>query len=119
MMETFRLACSAGLRVAFGTDAGSWLNPHTDIVTELRLRTQAGVTVLDALRMATSESAACCGVAHETGTIAPGKLADLVILNANPLEDLSALEDIYRVFLGGLEVHQPLGDGRDTGCRST
>jgi imidazolonepropionase-like amidohydrolase len=104
MMTNARRAYEAGVRMALGTDAGSWLNRHTDIVTELRLRVEAGATPLAALTMATLHSAQCLGIDHLVGTIQPGKLADLVILDDDPLEDLSALEHVHAVYKEGQSV---------------
>jgi imidazolonepropionase-like amidohydrolase len=94
----------AGVKMAVGTDAGSWLNPHADIATELRLRVQIGATPLEALTMATRGSAECLGIAKDVGTLEPGKLADLVVLDADPLVDMGALERIHAVFKGGRRV---------------
>ena len=94
----------AGVKMAVGTDAGSWLNSHADIATELRLRVQIGATPLEALTMATSWSAECLGLAKEVGTLEPGKIADLVVLDTDPLADLGALEHIHAVFKDGREV---------------
>ncbi len=104
MMANARRAHQAGVRMALGTDAGSWLNEHTDLVTELRLRVEAGATSLAALTMATLHGAQCLGVDDLVGTIEPGKLADLVILEGDPLEDLSALERVHAVYRAGQAV---------------
>lgn len=104
MMTNARRAHQAGVKLAFGTDAGSWLNSHTDIATEFRLRIEAGVTPLDALTMATLWSAECLGIADAVGTLQPGKLADLVMLDGDPLADVAALERIHAVWKEGKEV---------------
>ncbi len=101
MLRNAGLAYRAGVRMAVGTDAGSWLNLHTDIVTELRLRIEAGVSPSDAIVMATRASAECLGLDAVVGTLEPGKLADIVVLDGNPLEDLSALERVHAVFKEG------------------
>jgi imidazolonepropionase-like amidohydrolase len=105
MLANAGRAWRAGARMALGTDAGSWINPHDDIATELRLRVQVGVPPLAALTMATRWSAECLGIADRVGTLEPGKLADVVVLDGDPLTDLSALERVQAVFKGGELVH--------------
>jgi Tol biopolymer transport system component/imidazolonepropionase-like amidohydrolase len=61
---------------------------------------QAGLTPLEVLRMATEEAAAAVG-AGELGTLAPGKIADIVLLSADPLQDIHNTEAIWRVIKGG------------------
>jgi imidazolonepropionase-like amidohydrolase len=104
MLAAAGRAFRAGVKTAVGTDAGSWLNRHADIATELRLRVEAGATSLDALVMATRWSAECLGVAGEVGTLEPGKLADLLVLDGDPLADLSAVERIHAVYKEGRRV---------------
>ncbi|MBI4591492.1 MAG: amidohydrolase family protein [Candidatus Rokubacteria bacterium] len=104
MLGNARRAHRAGVRMAVGTDAGSWLNPHTDIVTELRLRIEAGVAPLEAIAMATLHSAECLGIAGMVGTLEPGKLADVVIVDGDPLEDVGALARVHAVFREGAAV---------------
>jgi Tol biopolymer transport system component/imidazolonepropionase-like amidohydrolase len=67
---------------------------------ELARFVQAGLTPLEVLRMATEEAAAAVG-ATDLGTVAPGKIADIVILSADPLEDIHNTEAIWRVIKGG------------------
>jgi imidazolonepropionase-like amidohydrolase len=104
MLANAGRAHRAGVRLALGTDAGSWLNPHADITTELRLRVRAGATPLEALTMATAWSAECLGIADQVGTLEPGKLADIVVLDGDPLEDLAALERVHGVWKQGRPV---------------
>ncbi|HXH82511.1 MAG TPA: amidohydrolase family protein, partial [Candidatus Tectomicrobia bacterium] len=104
MLANAGRAHRAGVRLALGTDAGSWLNPHDDIATELQLRVRAGVTPLEALTMATAWSAECLGLADQVGTLQPGKLADIVVLDGDPLEDLAAIERVHAVWKAGRRV---------------
>jgi imidazolonepropionase-like amidohydrolase len=97
-------AWRAGVKIAFGSDAGAWINPHTDVVTELRLRVEIGASPLAAITMATRTSAECLGLADEIGTLEPGKLADLVVLDADPLADVAAVGQVHAVFKEGAPV---------------
>jgi imidazolonepropionase-like amidohydrolase len=86
-----RLAVDAGVKVAMGTDCP--VSPHGTNLEELELMVKhGGMTPVDALVAATSSAAELLGVADELGTIAPGKRADLVLVDGDPLE-LSSLAD--------------------------
>ena len=93
-----------GVPMAIGTDGGSWLNQHADVATEVRLRVQTGASPLAALAMATLGSARCLGIDREVGTLEAGKRADVLVLDGDPLVDLSALQRIHAVFASGRRV---------------
>ncbi|MGB9006295.1 MAG: amidohydrolase family protein [Candidatus Aminicenantales bacterium] len=67
---------------------------------ELACFVQAGLTPLGVLRLATEDAAAAVG-AGDLGKLAPGKIADVVILSADPLQDIHNTETIWRVIKGG------------------
>ena len=100
MMDRFKAAYEAGVSLAAGTDGGSWFNPHHDLVTELELRKQAGVSNLDLIKMATKSAAECLGIDSEVGTIEKGKRSDLIIVDGDPTQDISALRRIHLVIKG-------------------
>ena len=62
---------------------------------------EAGIPALEVLRIATQEAAAAVGAEDYLGTLEPGKLADIVLLDANPLEDIKNTQAIWRVLKGG------------------
>ena len=68
---------------------------------ELQQLEAAGLSRMDVLRAATGSAARALGMADSLGAIQPGRMADLVVLNRDPLQDLSALRDISCVFKGG------------------
>jgi hypothetical protein len=88
----------AGIRIVAGTDI-FFLPPglHWD----LELLVKAGLSPLEALRTATSNAAAVLGVEGRLGCISPGAAADLVVLEADPLEDIRNTQKIYAVIQGG------------------
>jgi len=88
--------------VAMGTDAGNIGTLHGPAVfRELGLMVRAGLTPLQALRAATVNGAKAMGMERDIGTLAPGKLADVVILNADPLADVQNLSRVHRVVKDG------------------
>jgi imidazolonepropionase-like amidohydrolase len=70
---------------------------------ELELLVDAGLSTLDALRAATSRPAHYFGLA-DRGLIEPGRRADLVLIEGNPLQDITATQSIRRIWCGGVEV---------------
>lgn len=102
--RAFRLAHAAGVCIGAGNDGGTPFNPHEDLATEIRLMVEAGVTPLDAIRAATWGSARALGMEGEIGTIEPGKLSDLVVLDGDPVADISALGRVRYVIQGGQMV---------------
>ncbi len=86
-----RLAQEAGLRIGAGSDAGSPMTPHGALIDELLALVDAGVSPADALRATTQDAARVLGLGHELGRVAPGFLADLVLVPENPLADLGRL----------------------------
>lgn len=92
---------SAGGRIVAGTDAANqMLVPGWSLHTELELLVHAGLTPLDAIATATRNTAQLLG-ADSIGLIAPGKVADLVLLKASPLDDIRNTRTVARVMVRG------------------
>jgi imidazolonepropionase-like amidohydrolase len=108
---TVQQAISAGVRVVAGTDAGGW--EHGNNAKELELLVEAGMTPLQALLAATGWAAGCLGLEDSIGTVEPGKLADLVVVDGDPLADIAILQDKERISLvmkeGRVYLDRPSG----------
>jgi hypothetical protein len=95
-------AWRAGVPVMVGTDAGdSFVFPGSSVHDELRELVTAGLPPAAALRAATLAGAEFLGRTDDLGTVAPGRLADLVLLDADPLADVANTGRIRAVILGG------------------
>ena len=101
--ESHRKAIAAGVKIAFGTDAAVF--PHGENAKEFSSYVRLGMTPLAALRSATVNAADLLGKT-DRGVIAAGKLADLVAVEGNPLENISATERVQFVMLGGRVVRE-------------
>ena len=102
--ESLRKAIAAGVKIAFGTDAAVY--PHGDNAKEFAALVERGMTPLAALRSATLNAIDLLGV-DDRGTIAAGKLADIIAVEGNPLEDITATERVRFVMKGGKVYRQP------------
>ncbi|MFN2445198.1 MAG: amidohydrolase family protein [Vicinamibacterales bacterium] len=96
-----------GVRIAFGTDSGppgrfQGFFEHL----ELEMMVEAGLTPLQALKSATGDAALCHRKAGEIGTLQPGAYADLVVLTANPLDDIKNTRTIESVYIGGKKIRE-------------
>jgi len=101
-IELVRMMYKAGVRIMAGSDFSDWaLVPGVDLHNELALLVEAGFTPLEALQAATLNPARFMGKTDAYGTIQVGRLADLVLLDMNPLEDISHTRKIHAVVLGG------------------
>jgi imidazolonepropionase-like amidohydrolase len=108
--ESLSLAIQAGVRVAAGTDSGFVYLPHGDpIVDELALYVACGMSPLEALRSATCVAARLVGVGDEIGSLEPGMVADLVIVDGAPHKDITALRAIRHVVKEGRIVDPHAG----------
>lgn len=97
--EMFRNAVKAGVRIAFGTDAGVF--PHGTNAKEFALMTELGMTPIDALRSATQGAAELLGITDKVGTLEKGKLADIIALPGDPTADITATERVFFVMKEG------------------
>jgi imidazolonepropionase-like amidohydrolase len=103
-MTNFGLQANAGVRFGMGSDSGLGLRfPGYAAHWELALMVEAGVSPLDAITAATGDNAEFMR-ATQIGTIQPGKMADLLVLGSNPLEDIRNTRSIERVYIGGNPV---------------
>jgi len=102
LVDAVRLAHRVGVSIVFGTDAG--VITHGDNALEFAALLGAGLTPLDAIRAATINAARALRLADSVGTIKAGMLADLIILNADPLQDLATLRAPALVLARGKPV---------------
>jgi imidazolonepropionase-like amidohydrolase len=103
-LESVRMAREAGVRVAMGTDAGTPFNMHGENLGELKRLVEVGYSSMEAIQVGTQIAAEVIGLGEELGTIEEGKLADLIVVEGDPLEDIGLLlsaEAIRLVMQGG------------------
>ena len=98
MLANIKAAHDAGVPLITGTDEGI---PGFSVYREMELFVKAGLTPMEALRAATAISAQAMRVEQDVGTIEPGKRADLLVLDANPLEDISNIRRVRFVVKNG------------------
>lgn len=95
-------AFKAGVKIAFGTDAGVF--PHGENAREFRLMVDAGIPAMDAIVAATAGAADLIGAADDIGSIQPGRYADIIATRDDPLANIDALQHIGFVMQGGQVV---------------
>jgi len=101
----FTLAQKAGVKIAFGTDTG--VTPHGQNAREFSLMVAAGMSPAQAIRSATVVSSELLEVSDRLGTIEVGKLADIIAVQGDPLQDISVLEHITTIIKDGrIEIQQ-------------
>lgn len=102
--KSFREALDAGVTICFGGDVGVY--PHGDNVRELEMMVDYGMDAVDVLRSATSVNADIFHIGDKVGRIREGALADIIVVQGNPIADISALRSIEVVIKDGDIVRQ-------------
>jgi imidazolonepropionase-like amidohydrolase len=105
----------AGVKVAVGTDAGGPVGYNFqgyNTIREMELLVEAGLSPMDAMVAATRTGAELIGVADRLGTLAPGKLADFLVLEADPVADIRNVRRVRTVVLGGVAHRRSEFDAR-------
>ncbi|MEX2582410.1 MAG: amidohydrolase family protein [Gemmatimonadota bacterium] len=104
-MENMKALSDAGVRVAMGTDSGpaGRFQGYFEHL-EMEMMADAGLTPMQILVAATGDAARCVGLDQELGTIEPGKRADFVVLESNPLDDILNTRSIESVWINGNRV---------------
>ena len=97
--DTFRRAMRLKVKIAAGSDAGDF--PHRDATRELLLMAEYGMAPLKVLQAATLTNAELLGWQDRIGTIDPGKFADLIAVEGNPVEEIAAVRRVRFVMKGG------------------
>lgn len=97
--KALKLAHDKGVKIAFGTDAG--VSKHGRNADEFELMVQFGMTPMEAIRAATVNAADLLGLSAKVGTLEAGKSADLIAVNADPLQDITELKRVRFVMMGG------------------
>lgn len=103
--QTFQRAVKAGVPMVFGSDAGVY--PHGDNGLQFAKMTQWGMTPLQAIQAATINAASALGRDADVGQIAPGRYADIIAVDGDPLSDIRTLESVPVVVKGGVMVKAP------------
>ena len=101
----FKKAVGAGVRIAFGTDAGVY--PHGDNAVQLGYYVQNGLSPTATLQSATRWAAEMMGWEDSVGALAKGAFADLIVIQGNPVDDVSLMRSPAGVMKGGQWVLDP------------
>ena len=108
IIDCAKACVEQGIPVGLGTDTGCPYVTHYGMWRELiYFHKFCGVSNAFSLYTATCRNAEIAGMGDQLGTVEPGKLADLIVTEANPLEDLKALRDVSMVVAGGKVIDRP------------
>ncbi len=102
IQETFSRAYKAGVKIAFGTDCG--VSPHGGNAEEFVYMVAGGMPPMEAIQAATVTAAELLNIQDRLGAIAPGKIADLIAVDGDPLADISLLQHVSFVMKDGMVV---------------
>ena len=94
-----------GVKIAYGTDAGVY--PHGFNARQFAWQVKYGQTPMEAIQSATIQAADLIGRGNEAGSLEPGKWADLIAVQGDPLKDVSLLEKVAFVMKGGKVYKDP------------
>jgi imidazolonepropionase-like amidohydrolase len=114
--ENFQKAVQAGVKIAFGTDAGVY--PHGDNAKQFHYMVKFGMTPAGAIRAATESAADLIDRARDVGTLEAGKYADLIGVTASPLDKVEVLEHVSFVMKGGKVYKDELNACAGANCIS-
>ena len=107
-IRNLRKFVNSGGKVALGTDYNGYINEF-DLgmpVKEIKLMQDAGMTNMDIIMAGTRYASIVCNLESEIGTVEEGKIADLLILNDNPLDDIDALTNVFMVIHNGAIIRE-------------
>jgi imidazolonepropionase-like amidohydrolase len=105
--RAFRLALEVGVPIAMGSDCGAPSRfPNGENALELTLMARNGLSASQTVRSATSEAARLAGVFDQVGSLEPGKFADLIVIDGNPLEDITRLQHGVKLVMKGGTVYR-------------
>ena len=108
--ENFQKAVQAGVKIAYGTDAGVY--PHGDNAKQFHYMVKYGLTPAQAIRAATSSAADLIDRATDLGSLQTGKFADLIAVTSNPLDKVEVLEHVSFVMKGGKVYKDEIAAGK-------
>jgi imidazolonepropionase-like amidohydrolase len=101
MMKNMHNAYAAGVKIAFGTDTFG-MSDHGQNAQEFKLLVDAGMSPMEAIKAATWNAADLIGDTADIGTVQPGRYADIIAVDADPLKDVTVLEHVAFVMKGGV-----------------
>lgn len=105
MKATFAKARAAGVKIAFGTDTG--VSPHGENAHEFELMVEGGMPPMKAIQAATLEASKLLKIQDRLGTIEPTKIADIIAVKGNPLENISLMKSVVFVMKEGVVYKGP------------
>ena len=105
MQATFAKASAAGVKIAFGTDSG--VSPHGENAHEFELMVEGGMSPMQAIQSATREASQLLKIQDRLGTIEVEKIADIVAVKGNPLENISQMKAVVFVMKEGVVYKSP------------
>ena len=103
--QMFARAVKGGIKIAFGTDSG--VSPHGENAQEFQWMVEGGMSPMQAIQCATLEAARLLKIDDRLGTLEPGKIADVVAVKGNPIEDITVTRDVVFVMKDGVVYRQP------------
>lgn len=112
-VNSVKMAHERGLKIAMGSDAGTPLNPHGENLKELEFFVKIGFSPMEAIITATKRAAETLGFEKEIGTIENGKLADLIVVDGDPLKHIACLQDRGKIVYVVKEGRIIKGPGTD------
>jgi imidazolonepropionase-like amidohydrolase len=100
IQSTFARAYKAGVKIAFGTDAGVFM--HGKNYREFEYMVEAGMPPMEAIKSATVMAADLLGLSDKLGSLEKGKIADIIAVNGNPIQDITNMKNVVFIMKEGV-----------------